>query len=212
ELLEVGRHGLDRAIADGVPVTAEKVFEHLRLAAEGDGRVDETHGFAVLGSGPATPVHEIPMSATHLTAVPTAICAATTGSTGRVSSRWSASTAARLDLRSVASVTSPPRATAEAPGTSTSEATNRPPVRDSADASDSPSRVQEAMIRLLVSRSSGSGTGSVPVGSGAASGTVRIRPGLPAEPLAVSAVRFRLTVELRRLHAVVDAGDKRDDD
>src|SRR5699024_392202 len=68
------------------------------------------------------------------------------------------------------------------------------------------------MIRLLVSRSSGSGTGSVPVGSGAAIGTVRIRPGLPAEPLAVPAVRFRLTVELRRLHAVVDAGHERDDD
>src|SRR5699024_986329 len=41
ELLEVGRHGLDRAIADGVAVAAENVFEHLRLAAEGDGRVDE---------------------------------------------------------------------------------------------------------------------------------------------------------------------------
>src|SRR5699024_174366 len=129
------------------------------------------------------------MSATHFAAVPTAICAATTGSSGPVSSRWSASTAARLDLRSVAQVTSPPRTTAEAPGTSTSEATNRPPVRDSADASDSPSRVQVAMMRRLVSSSSGSATGSVP-----------------------ATVRLRLTVELRRLHAVVDAGDEGDDD
>src|SRR5699024_3994247 len=95
---------------------------------------------------------------------------------------------------------------AEAPGTSTSEATNRPPVRDSADASDSPSRVQVAMIRLFVSRSSDSGTGSVPIGSGTAIGSVRIRPGLPGPT-----VRLRLTVELRRLHAVVDAGHDRDD-
>lgn len=139
EFVEVDRHRLDRLAADGIAVTGELVLEDLGLPTEGDRRIDESDGFVVLrigtgdsGAGDSDIGHALHSRADgHLRGHDRI------DRTGLLEVVGIDSGQARFEVGGVCDQS--PRTTAEAPGTSTSEATNRPPVSDSADASEIPS-------------------------------------------------------------------------
>src|SRR4051794_41429002 len=84
---------------------------------------------------------------------------ATSGCTAPTRSSSPASTPSRTCLRSVAYATTPPRNTADAPGTEVRAAPTSPPVSDSADATVRPT-ARSASTASTAARPTGSGHGS----------------------------------------------------
>src|SRR5918995_2522028 len=100
-------------------------------------------GWPSCESGPATPVVATPYLAPHRRRTPSAIAIAVVVATAPSRSSRSAGTPARSALSSVAYATTPPRNTADTPGTEINAPASSPPVNDSAAATVAPAATND---------------------------------------------------------------------
>src|SRR5262245_4291609 len=190
-------------------------------------------GLPSAASGPATPVVAAPTEAPSRSRTPAAIAPATSGDTVTRSASRPPCTPRRAAFPSVAYAITPPRKTAEAPGTVVIAAPSSPPVSDSATATVCRRCVSRLTIWAArpVPADSASACPASAVSAPAASipaGPVTAAP-VPATPapatpapagIALTAARLsprssraggrRPAVQAHRAHGVVDAGDHGD--